>query len=103
MKFLKEFRHAYEYARSGDWEAAIKEFCSVVHMAVWWNYRCVQALEIHYPARKNCPARVVEIHTDDDEDLLDCIRYYLLGPGERVRLYVRYVSGKRRRILNRRF
>lgn len=98
MKYLKEFRYVYEYALAGDWDAAIEEFCGVLHRAIWWNYRCAQVLEIHYPAKKDYPAKVVEVNIDDNEVLLEFVRHYLLYPGLRVRIYIQYASGKRRRI-----
>lgn len=97
MKLLKSLKYLAEYIKVGDWKAARQELRNELHLAIWWNYRCVQAWEIHYPARDGRPKRTLEFYPDDDEALADTIRKYLY-PGCDVKIYIRYVSGKRKRI-----
>ena len=60
----------------------------------------MQVWEIHYPATRTAPARVVEVDYNDYEAVATTIHYYL-HPSCKVRIYARYVSGKRKRIVLR--
>lgn len=91
------FKHVFEYIRVGDWRAALDEARNTLWLAIWWNYRCVQAWEIHIPAGDGLPKRVMEITPDDTEDILYAVHNYL-RPGCRAKIYIRYVSGRRKRV-----
>ena len=81
----------------GTWRTAWEELVDGVRATIWWRYRGVCAIEVWYPSRRGDPAKTLTVEVSDEDEILYIVRHYL-RPGRPERVYIRYNSGRRRRI-----
>lgn len=93
----KTIQRSWLFLATGEPVAAVRELMSGIRNVIWRKYRCIQTIEMRYPGRWGDPAKTLEVGINDDEGILYCVRN-CLTPGSRARVYVRYSSGRRKRI-----